>query len=74
MSTKQNVTPNQTNGKPINPPLARCNRRQIALATARKAVSFLLYGEPDPCSFDRLDLKTAAVELGVALAEIEMAQ
>lgn len=55
-------------------PCTRLTPHQVALITAQQAVNYILYGEPLPQTFNRSDLKTAAVELGKIPAELEVLQ
>lgn len=56
---------------PQNPPTTQApTNRQMALTTARQALSLLLYGEPR--HIPRADLEQAAGVLGELLAETEV--
>lgn len=69
----ENIKPQPGSLEPtMATPCARLTPRQAALVTARQAVSYILYGEPLPQTFNRNDLKTAAAELGAMLVELEM--
>lgn len=48
-----------------------CISTRQALSIARQACSALLYGEPDPVTFDVADLELTAHKLGWMLAELE---
>jgi len=69
-NSESNLTPT-AQPAPIPPISPRITPRQLALLVGRKAVCYILFGEPDPRTFDRADLKTAAAMLGEMLAETE---
>jgi hypothetical protein len=65
--TNQILTPTPT---PEQVPIYLLNDRQ-ALALARQACAFLLWGQPEACTFDRVDLEIAVARLGELQAALE---